>query len=161
MWNMMSQGHPFEDDMNDRVGVIVLDAKGRLLIVKGMTGKYSLPKGSRKRGETEWEGATREAWEEAGIDLERDGAHMVRRRRLNHGIYFEYTLDDEGGAFATGPKEETTLGMEWVYPNSKWFQSVADKNHDLSTYAKKCMSGGVRHRRISPKLERNYWGVLA
>ena len=66
-----SFGHPFADDTREKVGVIVYDNAGHVLLVQGMTGKISLPKGGRLRGETELEGAVREAWEETGIDLEK------------------------------------------------------------------------------------------
>jgi 8-oxo-dGTP pyrophosphatase MutT (NUDIX family) len=65
-----SHGHPFSEDTREKVGVIVYDSTGKILIVKGVGGKLSLPKGGRMRGETELEGAVREAWEETGLDLE-------------------------------------------------------------------------------------------
>ena len=144
----MSEGHPFEDDMDDRVGVIVRDVNGRLLIVEGVTGKYSLPKGSRKRAETEWEGAMREAWEETGIDLERGlemgYAKYIGRRRLNKGVYYEFSMTANGECFTSGPKEVQTLGIRWVYPMAPWFQGKAPLNVDLSLLKKKLNGPGRR-----------------
>lgn len=145
---MMSKGHPFEDDMDDRVGVIVRDSAGRLLIVQGLTGKYSLPKGSRKRAETEWDGAMREAWEETGIDLEsriEDGyASYMGRRRLNRGVYYEFSMTAYGEYFTSGPKEVQTLGIRWVCPLAPWFQVKAPLNADLTLLKKKLNGPGRR-----------------
>ncbi len=145
---MMSEGHPFEDDTDDRVGVIVRDCAGRVLIVQGITGKYSFPKGSRQRAETEWDGAMREAWEETGIDLEREveygNAVYAGRRRLNKGLYYEFSMTAHGEYFTSGPKEVQTLGVRWVYPLAPWFQGKAPLNADLSLWKRKLAGPGRR-----------------
>jgi 8-oxo-dGTP pyrophosphatase MutT (NUDIX family) len=64
--------------MEETVGVIVLDKGGRHLMVKGVTGKWSFPKGRQKEGEPIYEAALREAREEAGIDL--IGEKYVKKR---------------------------------------------------------------------------------
>ena len=86
--------HPFEDDTDDRVGVIITDRYKRILVVRGETGKYSLPKGCRHRGETEWEGALREVWEETGLDLEKEESVAYEKNKviLGHGVYFKFRL---------------------------------------------------------------------
>ena len=154
----MSEGHPFEDDTDDRVGVIVRDSNGRILIVQGVTGKYSFPKGSRKRAETEWEGAMREAWEETGIDLdwllEMGFAKANGRRRLNRNLYYEFTLSSYGEYFTSGPKEVQTLGIRWVYPLAPWFQGKAPLNADLSLWKRKHGSGAAAGQHGHPRQPR-------
>ena len=56
-------------DTQDRAGIILLNSKGEVLLVRGPTGKLSLPKGKRKVCETDYEGACRECLEESGVDV--------------------------------------------------------------------------------------------
>jgi 8-oxo-dGTP pyrophosphatase MutT (NUDIX family) len=60
--------HPFMDDTNESYGCLVLDCFDRILIVKG-TEKLSLPKGHRKRAETQIDCVIREVYEETGLDI--------------------------------------------------------------------------------------------
>lgn len=81
--------HPFEDDTAERVGVILLDSYENLLVIEGLGGKLSLPKGCRHRGESEWDGAVRECYEETGIDVEdpKIPTKFLKTTKLRYGVY--------------------------------------------------------------------------
>jgi len=127
-------GHPFADDTREKVGVIVYDRLGQLLMVEGKGGKISLPKGGRMRGETEYEGALREAWEETGIDLER--LKYKEKIKLVWGTYFVYHLDTLGRNMPLRPQPGETVKILWKDPNCFWLKKVANMNCDLGYYIK-------------------------
>jgi len=57
-------------DMNQVYGTIFLSYRNRILLVKGRkTGIWSFPKGHPKKGETPFQCASRETYEETGLDL--------------------------------------------------------------------------------------------
>ena len=126
-------GHPFMDDTREKVGVIVYDRIGNLLMVEGKGGKISLPKGGRLRGETEYEGALREAWEETGIDLER--LKYKEKIKLIWGTYFVYHLDGLGRNMQLRAQPGETLKVFWKDPKCLWLK-FANVNCDLGHYIK-------------------------
>ena len=128
-------GHPFADDTRDKVGVIVYDRDGYLLVVEGKGGKFSLPKGGRLRGETDLEGALREAWEETGIDLDENG--YAEKIKLVWGTYFVYHLAVEGRSLNLRGQPGETVRALWRNPNSNWMRYDADLNCDLGYYIRK------------------------
>jgi 8-oxo-dGTP pyrophosphatase MutT (NUDIX family) len=113
IYTRVVKAHPFNDDTNDKVGVIIKNFDHALLVVKGISGKYSFPKGSRKVGETDWESAAREAWEEAGIDIS-DMIH-VGESNLKYGKYFILRLKTR--YLNCKPNEENTLSTCWMFKN--------------------------------------------
>ena len=122
-------GHPFADDTREKVGVIVYDTAGHVLIVQGVGGKLSLPKGARLRGETELEGAIREAWEETGIDLEK--ATYVLKTKLVWGTYFVYKLNVRAKDIILRPQAGETVEIMWKSPTSFWLNQSTCLNCDL------------------------------
>ena len=76
-------------DTKDRAGIILTNTKGELLLVRGPTGKLSLPKGKRKVCETDYEGACRECLEESGIDVR--GMPIKRKETIQDVVYFYIT----------------------------------------------------------------------
>lgn len=123
------------DDTREKVGVIVYDTTGKILMVEGLGGKVSLPKGGRLRGETELEGAIREAWEETGIDLE--GVHYCEKIKLIWGTYFIYKLGVKGKDLKLRPQPGEVLSVVWKSPSSFWMNEVASLNCDLAFYIRK------------------------
>jgi 8-oxo-dGTP pyrophosphatase MutT (NUDIX family) len=73
-------------DLKDRAGIILINTKGEVLLVRGPTGKLSLPKGKRKVCETDYEGACRECIEETGIDVR--GMPIKRKETIQDVVYF-------------------------------------------------------------------------
>jgi len=132
---MLELGHPFTDDTREKVGVIVYDKKGYVLLVEGLTGKLSLPKGGRLRGETDLEGALREAYEETGIDLEK--IHYTEKIKLIWGTYFVYKLPITGAKMPLHPQEGEILKVLWRKPTSNWIKTVANLNCDLGHFIRK------------------------
>jgi len=125
--------HPFDDDTEEVVGVIVRDIDNKLLIVQGVSGKWSLPKGRRKRGETAYEGALREAYEEAGINLE--GGLYVGCRRIGFGTYFEFRVRSYGENLGLKTKQrKEILAVDWKYPGCFWMRRICESNNDLSLF---------------------------
>jgi 8-oxo-dGTP pyrophosphatase MutT (NUDIX family) len=139
-------GHPFSDDTRDKVGVIVLDRYGYLLLVEGKEGKLSLPKGGRHRGETDLEGALREAWEETGIDL--DENTYTDKIKLVWGNYFIYHLPMEGRDIPLRPQPGETVKILWRKPTSYWIRHDAILNRDLAHYIHTYdhLNGGCKKR---------------
>ncbi len=123
-------------DTEDVVGVICVDAKGQVLLVQGAGGKWSFPKGRRKSNETHYQGAIREAREEAGIDL--NGRPVNVKMSLRYGTYYLYAFGRSGDqiplAASSTPDEIQTVA--WVNLKSAEFVK-ADKNADLRFYCQK------------------------
>lgn len=123
-------------DTLDIVGVICVDRLGRVLLVRGTGGKWSFPKGRRKENETSYQGAIREAKEEAGIDL--TGRPVNVKVGLRYGTYYIYVFGRSGDEI---PLEEPMTPDEiskvsWVNTKAAEFENE-DKNADLRVYLSK------------------------
>ena len=120
-------------DTTDVVGVICVDREGQVLLVQGFGGKWSFPKGRRKENETSYQGALREAKEEAGIDL--SGRLVNMKINLRYGTYYLYVFGRKGEEIPLidpmTPQEITKVA--WVNLKSDGF-SQAEKNADLRHY---------------------------
>lgn len=120
-------------DTLDVVGVICLDRMGRVLLVQGSGGKWSFPKGRRKELETSYQGAIREAKEEAGIELKE---RLVNAKiQLKYGTYYLYVFSRSGEEI---PLEKPMTPDEisqvsWIDLRSDCFASF-DKNADLRAF---------------------------
>ncbi len=123
-------------DTEDVVGVICVDAKGQVLLVQGLGGKWSFPKGRRKSNETHYQGAVREAREEAGIDL--TGRPVNVKMSLRYGTYYLYVFGRSGDQIplAESSTPEEILRVAWVNLKSAEF-AKEEKNADLRFYWKK------------------------
>lgn len=120
-------------DTLDVVGVICLDKFGRVLLVQGSGGKWSFPKGRRKELETSYQGAIREAKEEAGIEL--TGRLVNAKIQLRYGTYYVYAFSRSGEEI---PLEKPMTADEitqvsWVDMKSDTFQGY-EKNADLRAF---------------------------
>lgn len=120
-------------DTEDVVGVICVDRAGQVLVVQGNGGKWSFPKGRRKENETHYQGAIREALEEAGIDLK--DRPVNAKIQLRYGTYYLYVFGRTGNQIplqkSLTPHEITTVS--WVNLKSDGFKT-AEKNADLRVY---------------------------
>jgi ADP-ribose pyrophosphatase YjhB (NUDIX family) len=127
--------HPFNDETRERVGAIVYDVLGKLLIVEGAGGKMSLPKGCRFFGETVWDGGVRELYEETGLDIEAlladKSAKSLGTKQLRWGTYNVFQLKMRGTDLALRPQAGETCKVLWRDPKSQWMQRKADLNADL------------------------------
>lgn len=127
--------HPWNEDTRERVGCIVYDVEGNLLVVDGGSGKISLPKGCRHLGETEWDGGLRELYEETGLDVElllaEKSARFVEKKALRWGTYMVFRLKMHGSDLALRPQAGETSKILWKNPWGFWMQRKADLNADL------------------------------
>lgn len=120
-------------DTLDVVGVICVDKLGRVLLVQGRGGKWSFPKGRRKELETSYQGAIREAKEEAGIELK---DRLVNAKiQLRYGTYYLYVFGRSGEEI---PLQEPMTAEEisqvsWIDLHSESFNSF-EKNADLRVF---------------------------
>ncbi len=123
-------------DTEDVVGVICVDAKGQVLLVQGKGGKWSFPKGRRKSNETHYQGAIREAKEEAGIDL--TGRPVNVKINLRYGTYYLYAFGRTGDQIqlVESSTPEEIEKVAWVNLKAAEF-AKADKNADLRFYCSK------------------------
>lgn len=121
------------NDTLDVVGVICVDKLGRILIVQGRGGKWSFPKGRRKELETFYQGALREAKEEAGIEL-KDRA-IDAKIKLRYGTYYLYLFSKSGEEIplVEPMAAEEILNVSWVDTHSDICNSL-DKNADLRVF---------------------------
>jgi 8-oxo-dGTP pyrophosphatase MutT (NUDIX family) len=128
------QGHPFNDETAERVGCIVYDVDGKLLVVEGF-GKYGLPKGCRYFGETEWDGGVRELWEETGLDIEEmlssSMATFKEKKKLRWGTYNVFKLRVRGEGLSLRPQAGETTKVCFKAPQGRFLQGEADVNADL------------------------------
>jgi ADP-ribose pyrophosphatase YjhB (NUDIX family) len=76
-------------------GVILINSTGHVLLVRGRQGgKWSFPKGHKKRSESDLQCALRELQEETGITLCSSAAQEPTYHKLAKAGYFLYTVDD-------------------------------------------------------------------
>jgi 8-oxo-dGTP pyrophosphatase MutT (NUDIX family) len=149
--------HPFQDDTDERVGVILKDTSNRILIVKGPTGKYSFPKGCRHRGETEWEGAMREAWEETGVDLEKEAVDYEEKVKIGHGTYFRFKVPKKEIHIrieGIQDTDEQIKGVRWMDPNQL---RHAQCNHDLKSFVQRVQSKNRAEKDARRAIRRAAW----
>ena len=111
-----------------------MDNKGQVLLVQGKGGKWSFPKGRLKTNETHYQGAIREAMEEAGIDLKDRPVNV--KMQLRYGTYYLYAFGRSGDQIPLEtpltPEEIETVA--WVNLKSTEF-AKEEKNADLRFYA--------------------------
>jgi 8-oxo-dGTP pyrophosphatase MutT (NUDIX family) len=127
--------HPFNDETREKVGAIVYDRKGNILLVQGPSGKLSFPKGGRLRGETDLEGAVRELYEETGLDLEHED--YTDKIKLIWGTYFVYNLPYAGIKIPLNPQIDEVMKILWRKPTSEWLKKEAHLNSDLGYFIRR------------------------
>ena len=120
-------------DTEDVVGVICVDRKGRVLLVQGKGGKWSFPKGRRKENESHYQGAIREAKEEAGIELADRKVNV--KLKLRYGTYYVYAFGRAGEEIPLDEPmtQDEITKVEWVNLNSQVFEKE-EKNADLRAW---------------------------
>lgn len=75
-------------------GAICINTRGEVLLVRGrLGGKWSFPKGHKKRGESDLQCALRELWEETGIIPESD--EPMRSYKLAKATYYFFSIEKE------------------------------------------------------------------
>ncbi len=121
--------HPFTDDTDETVGCIILDSRDKLLLVKGVTGKFSFPKGSRKRAETQEECAIREVWEETGLDV----SFLLngKSKKLVRGRYYFIRTDQPFEKCNLRPQPNEKGKLCWVTLNKFVTLSPNECNVDI------------------------------
>jgi ADP-ribose pyrophosphatase YjhB (NUDIX family) len=86
-------------------GIILINSQGHVLLVRGRKeGKWSFPKGHKKRGESDIQCALRELAEETGILLSPTFQQPTYHKLAKAG-YFLYTVDDSCYACVNDPQE--------------------------------------------------------
>lgn len=97
--------------MKDRAGIILTLGEKMLFVINGKhrfkqsyNHRFSIPKGSIKKGESPWEAAVRELREEAGVDMQKLGfdeedcddqgvLQISRRNQLIKLYFYVFHLD--------------------------------------------------------------------
>ena len=120
-------------DTEDVVGVICVDRKGRVLLVQGKGGKWSFPKGRSKENDSHYQGAIREAKEEAGIELADRKVNV--KLKLRYGTYYVYAFGRAGEEIPLDEPmtQDEITKVEWVNLNSQVFEKE-EKSAALRVY---------------------------
>lgn len=118
-------------DTADIAGAIVLDKNNRILVIKGIGGIWSLPKGRRKDGETIYEAALREAREESGIDLKTETP--IAYIKLSYGSYYLFKLKKSyvDIQLERPSTPEEVLEVQWIKRKVLFCERT---NYDLTMY---------------------------
>ena len=102
------------------VGAIITDDTGRLLLIKRghepEEGRWSLPGGRVKPGESDWDALVREVREETGLDVEPGRLIGEAERPAPGGAIFDihdYAASVNGGQLAAG---DDAADARWVHP---------------------------------------------
>jgi 8-oxo-dGTP diphosphatase len=102
------------------VGAIVTDDAGRLLLVKRghepEAGRWSLPGGRVKPGESDWHALVREVHEETGLRVEPGRLVGAVERPAPDGAFFDihdYAASVSGGRLTAG---DDAADARWVHP---------------------------------------------
>lgn len=113
-------------------GSILISPRNRILLVRGKTtGKWSFPKGHIQPGETKFECAARETFEETGLLLT---PYFNQIHILSSGIYFQYyTTEKECNIQDSNEVEETA----WIPYEDL---SKYPVNLDVNAYLRKTKS---------------------
>lgn len=110
-------------------GSILISYTNRVLIVQGRsTGKWSFPKGHRNPGESMFECAARETYEETGILLT---PYFKQMHILSTGVYYEFLTNEQN--FQINDVQEITE-VAWVPINKLQNYPI---NVDIKTFLHK------------------------
>lgn len=124
-----SELHHVQTDPNLVYGCILITSNKKVLIIKGRcTGKWSFPKGHCNPGETEFECAKRETYEETGITLSN---YFQKILHLATGTYFLFSYTEKE-CIPNDIKE--VMDTAWVSFDMLKSMNV---NIDISTFIKK------------------------
>jgi len=120
----------FESGVRGAAGARVTDAEGRVLLIRQARAPetWVLPGGGHEPGESLVETATREVWEEAGVDCDVTGVWRAVRKRFVHrddperrGYLLEvfFRAEPVGGEAGIFPERwdgesEEILTVEWL-----------------------------------------------
>ncbi len=124
-----------DDYDNLTAGTIVYDKNHKVLLVLQTNGKWSVPKGSLKLGESFYEAALRETYEEAHIDLSPYKPIGIREHTLYGSHKYVIFIFKLNIPFTDVPLVEPipdsiveTLESKWVYVKSKeWYELNMNK----------------------------------
>jgi len=113
-------------------GIIKSQNTGKYLLVKGITGKWSFPKGHIELNETPYECAKREIYEETGLIIE--NINLMNIIFVSLYYYFDITLETE---FDTSPKDLNEIkDIKWFLPE----ETVnIKKNQDVNRFFHKLL----------------------
>ena len=102
------------------MGAVITDGTGRLLLVKRghepEAGRWSLPGGRVKPGESDWHALVREVHEETGLRVEPGRLVGAVERPGPGGTVFDihdYAASVSGGLLAAG---DDAADVRWVHP---------------------------------------------
>jgi 8-oxo-dGTP pyrophosphatase MutT (NUDIX family) len=113
-------------------GIIKSSSTGKYLLVKGFTGKWSFPKGHREIGETPYDCAKREIYEETGLTI--DNIQDKKAIFVSIYYYFNIELDVE---YPTNPIDTNEVkDIRWFLPEET---NLIDKNKDVNIYFSKLL----------------------
>ena len=133
-------------------GIIKSSSTGKYLLVKGFTGKWSFPKGHREIGETPYDCAKREIYEETGLTI--DNIQDKKAIFVSIYYYFNIELDKE---YPTNPIDtDEVKDIRWFLPEET---NIIDKNKDVNIFFSKLLinsnknTNNISNKKITEELE--------
>ena len=133
-------------------GIIKSSSTGKYLLVKGHTGKWSFPKGHREKGETPYDCAKREIYEETGLTI--DNIQDKKAIFVSIYYYFDIELDEEWPTNPIDTKE--VKDIRWFSPEET---NVIDKNKDVNIFFIKLLTNiknnniNIVNEKIQPEIQ--------
>lgn len=119
-------------------GIIKSTSTGKYLLVKGFTGKWSFPKGHREIGETPYDCAKREIYEETGLTI--DNIQDKKAIFVSIYYYFNIELDEE---YPTNPIDtDEVKDIRWFLPEET---NLIEKNKDVNIYFLKLLTNSNKN----------------
>ncbi len=152
-WNKSAWKHympPHLRTKPDVYGFICISPSNRIALVKGISGKWSFPKGHVKDNETSIQCALRELREETSIQLSQDILYS-HYKELASGGYFIYTMEEEASMIPEDTCEIQECGW-FTLEQMKEMDCNVDVNRYLTYRARelKCESPTWRGTLPSP-----------
>jgi 8-oxo-dGTP pyrophosphatase MutT (NUDIX family) len=99
------------EDTDDSVGCILIDAEAKILLIDGVV-KISFPKGHRKQDESSRDCAIREVWEETGLDV--SNLKFNRFAKFVRCKYYYMQLPRPFETYKLKPQEGETGKVFWA-----------------------------------------------
>ena len=120
-------------------GIIKCSTTGKYLLVKGITGKWSFPKGHRELNETPFECAKREIYEETGLIVD----DLNNKKAIFISIYYYFNIDFETELTPNPIDLNEVKDIKWFSPEET---NNIEKNKDVLVYFNRLLNKNLLNK---------------